>query len=490
MSYEELDRKRELAVALKRFHALALRNCFDPGKADSKPTPKQDEVLRGMATVLFSYVMGGNQSGKSQTGARVVSWFYQRCHPHIPIDELWPDDPMVIIVIGRLQNQVEELWERKIRPYLTPGEYRENRQGGSLQWVQNPANGSKIIFASHANNDSQEKIQSYTAHLVWCDELTDRLGVIEELQRRIQAKRGRMILTFTPKIRAEAVRKFIETPTPYSRIYRISMLDNPVYAERHEELLSQIKSLPRAQQDTILYGEWYVGELAVFAYDPNKHDENPHGYSVLWPHVVAVDPAVSGLMGLTVWAAPYEHAPTWYCVKAEYVKGAAPSDLVKLVEGKLKSFPNIIYRVADTHETWWFRECAKEKVIYRAVDHKQGRKKELISQLNTALHQGRIKLTSEARDLAAEFSSAQWSETAEDKIVNASSYHVADAAQYFVDSMPKFKSIEVQNLSFDEQLHRANKLRKEKEAARSVRKEKRESWRIVAKRGKVWSRSF
>lgn len=491
--YAALDKKRSLAIALKRQLSLNLRECFDPIDPKSRPTEQQLEFLKGIKDNLYLYLLGGNQSGKSACGGRTVSWFYQRNHPYLDVNKLWPDEPLIILVVGRLTNQVEELWERKIKPYLEPGEWRENRQGGSLQYAHNPRNGSKIIFASHANpNEAREKLQSYSAHLVWLDELTDHLGIIEELQRRVQAKRGRMMVTFTPKIRAEAVRKFIETPTAYSKLYRISMLDNPIYAERKEEVLSQINALPEAQRNTILYGDWYVGELAVYCFDAAKHLENPTNYSVLWPHVVSVDPAASGLMGFTLWAAPHDRAHRWYCVRAEYLRGQAPSDLVDLVEAKLLGLPNILRRISDSHESWFIKQAAKLKVTYQGIPYKKDRKKELIAQANQALANGRIRLTSECADLVSELQSAQWSETVEDRIVAASSYHLADTLQYFVDMMPRANEIPPEQLSYDTQLYLANKKRQAKEAQREALRRgggTKQTWRIVAKGGRSkWRR--
>ncbi len=489
MNYEDLDRKRELAIALKRSHTLQLRECFDPINPESRPTVIQEQILRDINNVLFQYVQGGNQSGKTATASRVYAWLMQGHHPYWDFRALWPEEPLLMLLMGRLNNQVEEIWERKIKPFLQPHEFRENRQGGTLQYVVNPTNKHKIVFATHNNPvEAREKVQSYSAHMVWLDELTDHLPIIEELQRRVQAKRGRMMITYTPKIRAEAVKKFIENPTPYSKIYRISMLDNPVYDGRREELMSQIDSLPESQRNTILYGDWYVGEQAVFSYDPDKHNEQPKGYSVLWPHIISVDPAASGLMGMTTWAAPDANAHRWYCVHAEYLKGAAPSDLVLTVEEK-NAGRTVIYRICDTHESWFIKEAAKHKIIYRGVPNKHSRKKELIAGCNQALANERIKLTSESSELGAEFSTAQWSETVEDKIVNASRYHLADTAQYFVDLQPKFKSTEVSSLTHDQQLWLANKKRKELEGQRKAGRPASKQFRIVSRGGQVWRRS-
>lgn len=482
---QRVDKKRELAVALRRAHRLELRDCFDPFKPESRPNVRQLEILKNMAECLFSWVLGGNQSGKSQLGGRVVAWFFKRDHPYMDIDKLWPDEPIVIIVVGRVHNQVEELWDKKIKPFLDVSEWKENRQGGTLQYVVNPKNGSKIIFATHGSPETREKLQSYSAMLVWLDEMTDSLGILEELQRRVMAKRGRMLLTATPKIRAEAVKRFIEAPTAHSKVYRISMLDNPIYDDRRAEILSQIEGLPEAQRNTILYGDWYVGELAVFNFDPSVHYEDPPGYGARWPHVVCVDPAASGLMGFTLWAAPDKNAHRWWCVKAEYIRGGAPSDLVELVETKCANH-NVIYRVFDSHEAWFSNQAAKMKIFYRGVPKKRDRKKEMIANLNQAFANGRIRIGSNCIDLASELSTAQWSETVEDKIVAASSYHLADCAQYFVDMMPAFKEAQEENMTHDTRLFLANRRRIAAEATRG--QAKKPAFQIVTFGGKTWQR--
>lgn len=485
--HEKLDRKRRLAVALKKARSQALRNCFDPQDLESRPTPAQEEVLREtLNPYLFQFVRGGNQSGKTQTAARIMAWFFQGYHPYLDLQSLWPDEPIVMLMVGRIINQMEEIWARKIKPYLNDDEYQEFRPGGTLQYVVNPKNGHKIIFCSHQNpNEAREKVQSYSLHMAWLDELTDSVDLIEEIQRRVMLKRGAMLITFTPKIKADRVRKFLETPSRVAKTYNILMLDNPAYADRKQEVLEQLNGLSETQRRTILYGDWYVGDRCVYNYDSARHrDATIPGYSTLWPHVVVVDPAASGLMGLSVWAAPDTHSHTWWCVKAKYLKGGAPTELIEKVEAEVAPY-QIVYRVSDEHEAWWIKENARRKIFYRTVP-KKDRKKELITQLNEALLNRRMVLTSEAMLLEEELNNAQWSETQEDRIVNASSYHLADTAQYFADTLPKVKSTP-EHVSFDAQLREANRERKRREAAKNDKK--RQAFMIVAKRGRVWKRS-
>jgi hypothetical protein len=480
-------RSKALAAAIKRLKSMKLNEAFDPFDMDSRPTEKQKQILVDQGKYLHQYVSGGNQSGKSALGGRTVAWFFKRNHPHIDMEKIWGGDPVLIIVCGRVSRQVDELWEKKIKPFLSPGEYKEQRVASSLSTVTSTTNGSKIIFATHHNtNEAREKIQSYTAHLVWLDELTDSLGIVEELQRRVQAKRGRFLMTFTPKLKAPQVKRFIEQENDYSKLYRISMLDNPIYEGRHSELMAQINGLPEGQRNTILYGDWYVGENAVFAFDPSKHISDIL-YNQGWPHICVVDPAASGLVGYTLWAGAYDNAQMWYLVDCAYFKGEAPSDMVDKIEKRIEKF-SVIKRVSDPHETWFIKEASRRRsVVYEGVPNKVSRKKELIAQVNEALG-SRIMLLPHCEEAIEELSSCQWSETNPDRIVAAHSYHLADCIQYFVDRMPKYKKVENVHMSFDAQLKAANQLRIKREEER--RQKGKQKWTLrKPRKSRRWQKS-
>ena len=60
---------------------IALNQAFNPMDLTSRPTTKQDEVLRDVWS-RHKYVIAGNQSGKSQTKARDVAWKLTETHPY------------------------------------------------------------------------------------------------------------------------------------------------------------------------------------------------------------------------------------------------------------------------------------------------------------------------------------------------------------------------------------------------------------------------
>ena len=69
------------------------------------------------------------------------------------------------------------------------------------------------------------------------------------------------------------------------------------------------------------------------------------------------------------------------------------------------------------------------------IDHKAGRKVELIQNVNTAFG-NKIFLTPLAESLEEELLSAQWSESARENISHGHEYHISDCLQYFLDLAP------------------------------------------------------
>ena len=156
-----LDQKRQLALALKRKEMIAKSTCFNPRDFNSRPTKIQSKVLKAINTVPERYVLGGNQSGKSNLGGRECSWVLQGTHPE------WskkPDHPLLLMVVGQTHKIVkEELWEAKIKPFLNEGEYKVFKEGSALTSVVHE-NGNKILFFSHKSpEECRQAVQAFVA---------------------------------------------------------------------------------------------------------------------------------------------------------------------------------------------------------------------------------------------------------------------------------------------------------------------------------------
>jgi hypothetical protein len=453
---------RDLAVALRRLEHLQRVEALDPLFPESRPTPGQDEVLRDFGRVKQQYVRAGNQSGKSAVCARNVAWFLTGEHPHWSRPAAWGDEALLVIIAGRTGKQIEESLWPKVRNCLDEGSYREIRLGNILQRVE-LSNGNRIVFQSLENpQTAQLRLQSYVAHLVWIDELPPTMGILRELMIRVQAKDGYLLASFTPTVRSIEIQQYVDgLQLPEGKVYRFRMLDNPLYADpvRKQELLQRYSHLPKHIQAVILDGDWMASDDAVYHFSPETMIRYPAGYSPQWRHVLAVDPALSSALGLILLA----EQPTtghWYVVLAEYLRGIrVPTDLVAAVEGRVRNH-NVVRRVSDPHEVWYISTAAAMpgKYTYQGVYKKSERKPELIKSLQEALGHRLFLAPGEATsDLVTEFQ--ECTVGPDGKIVGASRYHLLDALQYGLDSLPKSEITRTYS-SHDQWLYEANEKRK------------------------------
>lgn len=413
--------------------------------------PDHVYICDGLAT--------GN-SGKSQVCARLLTWVLTDTHPSWIRPSEWLQEPLLAIVAGRTGKQIEESLLPKIRSYLEPGSYKEVRIGNIIQRLE-LSNGNRIVFQSLENpNVARERLQSYVAHIAWVDELPPTLEIVREILVRTQARNGYNLFSFTPTIVSIEIQNYVDTLlSPEGKVYRFRMLDNPLYSDptRRAELIARYAHLPDHQRNAVLEGDWMQSDSQVYYFNYSKHVSMPENYSRLWRHVESVDPALKSALGLTVWA----ESPTtkrWYCILAEYVKGIqVPTELVAAVREKTKEF-NIVRRVADPHEVWYIQTAASMGIHYIGVYKKNERKGELIKQLQENLG-GQMLISPNCPDLISELQECRYSDQASGRIINASSYHLLDSAQYFADNKPKPESTVIAH-SWDEWLYKKNDERK------------------------------
>lgn len=463
---DQLDTEKKMALALKKLRSLQLRECMDPQNLESRPYPKQDEIFSAIADYPIRAVVAGNQSGKSSIGGREISWLVEGTHPYYKM----PRPDVKIAVIGRTTKHTEtELWRDKIKPFLQPGTYKEVRTGNALQFVEFD-NGSLILFMSHHNtNEAREKVQGFVLDYILMDEMTDSVSLLAELAMRVQARsHARMLLTFTPLLRSQEVKRWIESLTlPVGGIFRLNMLDNPIYAGREDEILQRFVGLSDSERRARLYGEWFLGDQAVYDFRIERHCAHPPEYHPSWRHIEAVDPAASGKTG-AIWLAENPANGQWFVVREEYIKGAAASDLLPQLRSISDQY-NICRRVCDPHEVWFLKEASKQGITYAGVYKKNERKKELIKQLQEVLNEGKLMVAPWCADLQEEFTTCQWAENGAERIVGASRFHLLDALQYAIDNLPKYQPGKLVK-TFEQALKMANRERKAKEMRGKVRK--------------------
>lgn len=493
-----VSREKLLAAAARRLEILKRQDAFDPSNLDSKPTLKQQEVFSEFGTVKQQWIRAGNQSGKSQTCARIVAQVLTERHPVVKKrrDEVgtqsWGTDPLLIIIAARTGKQIEDSLLPKIRSYLDAGTYKEVRIGNIIQRLE-LENGNRIVFQSLENPSvARERLMSYVAHLTWTDELPPTMDLVRELLVRTQARNGYSLWSFTPTVVSLEIQKYADTlKEPEGKVYRFHMLDNPLYSDpkRKEELLARYSHLPQHIQDAIFKGEWITSDEQVYYFNYDTMVQMPDGYSPMWRHVEAVDPALKSALGLTIWAENPANG-IWYCVHCEYIRGIyVPTELVEAVKARTSRY-NIVRRISDPHEAWYIGTASSLGTQYIGVYKKNERKSDLIKNFQQNLG-SKLRIAPHCQELITELQECRWADRGEGKIINASSYHLLDSAQYFCDNIPKSEN-NIQSTSWEDWLYQANERRKvAEEKKRNGNKTSKEEIRkkmLVKKGSSPWIR--
>ncbi len=429
-----------LAAAVKQLATKVRSSCFDPINPESRPTPAQQEILDDFGKIPVQFIVAGTQGGKSQTCGRIVAWMLEENHPTWKRPDAWGNEELLIVVCGRTGKQIEESLLPKIRSYLEPGTYKEVRTGNAIQKLE-MNNGNRVLFQSLENpNAARERIQSYVAHLIWIDEMPPTSEIIDESLRRVQARGGYFLASFTPLVENVKIQRMVDASClPFSKKYSLLMLDNPLYADpvKRAKIMAEMALLPESLRNTRLYGAWSAGANSVYHFDIDRMGKPmPDGYSYRWRHVVSVDPALKSALGLTVWA---EHPQTghWYLAHSEQISGIAdPIELELTVHKKTEHF-NIVRRISDT-EPFWTAVAARQKRFYQCVVGKANRKGELIKQFQSKLGVN-VFIPLFNSEFVDQLVSCKWSDGDMDKIVSSSTHHMLDSAQYFCDNIPKYE---------------------------------------------------
>lgn len=484
------DKKLEL-IRLRKEYAEHLRYAFDAWDLESRPTPIQEELLKDTVNRVF-WVLGGNRSGKSTLGGNIVAWWFLENHPYMERPQEWGTGPLTIVVVGRVGSQIEnELWTNKIKPFLEGANYKANYSGISLQSVVNKDNGNRIIFHSHhSSKEAREKVQAYTSHIVWLDEMPGHVSLVTELLQRISDSKGFLYATFTPLVRNEEIRKIVDSDRPHARKVFLHKLDNPKYAGREKEVEAETRAdcASEAEFRARMFGEWYYGDTRVFNYlgEKNKVAQPPNYDPALWRHAALLDPAASGLAGLILLAENPEDG-NWFVMKAKYLKGMSAFELYDEVEKELKGY-RITHRWCDCNPAGFYKESIRRGEVEWLPYNKQERKTETIDSTNDAFREQWLWLTELAsvEALEEELVGCEWKSQTEEKIINASKYHLADPLRYFVVLRPKFSKEDLVVLTPTQELRQQWKRKKRKEE--KAREEHRA--RLVSRRSRLSGRSW
>lgn len=482
---------KKMALALRRLNKLEQAQAIDPNNLGAKPSEKQQNILDSFGHHKITIVRGGNQSSKTTLGARTFSWMLSETHPLWKRPDEWGTERLQILILGKTGKIIEESLYYRIKSYLDPAELHEFRAGNILQKVVHKPTGNTLLFQSYENvNQARERIQSYTAHAVWIDEMPSSLDLFNEALRRIQKNQGYFWATFTPLIVNNEIRSFCDNlPETQGAMFKIHMFDNPVYTpDKQQRILEEMALYPEHVRRCRLEGEWMSAENAVYFVDVESMVRAPENYSPGWRHVESSDPAITTAHGFTVWA---EDPVTghWYCVKAEYLSGLKDTaDYAAIVKQKTLGY-NIVRRIYDSAAPWYEGAASKLGMKYMPVEHKAHRKLEMMKNLQTSLGSN-LFIAPWCNDLVAELTTMQWSGSSENKIAKSSKYHLHDSAVYFNEMKPRYEGYTAP-LDYWREFRNANNDRK---TAEYIQKQngpnKVRGFRGVKTRGRVWGKPW
>lgn len=452
-----------LAQGIQQLERASLAEVFDGTKPNSKPAAHQLEFFQDINKYTYRYIRAGNQVGKTAAGARECAWIFLENHPFWKRPSRWANAPLTLLVLGRTSKQVDDSIWPKIKALLPEGSYKVVKKGNALDKVINTENDNKILFFTHHNaNEAREKVQSFVAHWAWVDEMPSSIRLIEEVHRRIQAMNGYFIMTMTPKVINPEIRKLVDGACePYGKTYVWHMFDNPIYSEEDKaKILASLENQSTAYKNTVLRGDWMLGEEMVYAYDPETMQKPlPPGYHCGWRHLLSVDPALKSKLGMSIYAEEPETGK-WWMVYADYITDVfAPDDMVMAVEKIAKGY-NIVRRVSDT-EPWFIGAASKLGYSYIPVREKANRKRDLIKGLQAALGV-KLFIAPHCVQFEDEITTCRWSDHAAEKIANSSTYHLLDTAQYAVDNFPPHNPL-LAPVTWDARLQILDEKRKIKE---------------------------
>lgn len=496
-SLTELDMKKLELQKRKTLLASKLHLCFVAADMASRATGLAKEIIEEKNVRGF-WIVAPNRSGKTALGAREVAWHFLGNHPHKPRLPEWGTGPLFIIVAGRTNQLIEEeLWTNKLKPLLPSDCYEiTKRDKDGIKAIVNPKNGNRIMFISHNDAlNARERIQGYTAHVVWLDEMPNDSSYVSELILRVSATgkvepgmslSGYFYATFTPLVENEEIKIIVDScQFPFQK-YVLRLEDNPIFAGwTSEQLDDMIRALcaDQVEFEARRHGKWYYASERVFGgYEPGRNRRAlPFPYHLGLQHALIVDPAASGKVGVSVAVLEPSTTDTWWVIESRKIEGAAASLLVDDIEREFVQKPGRWVssdgRICDCAPSGFYKEANNvKKLSYRPYMEKNNKKKETIEETNRAFFNCKLMLLDSpaTEALHLELLSAKWKAN-ESEIQNHHKYHCADTIRYLWMKRPRPVKVEE---TYSSHLQYVKQEAKKEEAAREAAREKRNRLRV------------
>jgi phage terminase large subunit-like protein len=506
--YKGLSEEEIISLEVKRLlRAEQVRLAWTPDHMDSRPSEAQlDPILHLASQFKYLFVLGGNQGGKTNLEVRSLTWMAEESSPYWrrPTDNfcnnklcgaegtllskqpvvldyecpkcgnIWrvwdKDEPINILLVGeQLKNLQENLYFPRIkRLFQDPDEWEEDKLGSPfIQKVTNRKTGNSILFFPHGQGEEKARkaIQGYTVHAVFTDEQMPA-NVIEECQRRVDAKMGTFMMAFTMKFLDANVMRMMEAQVASgaAKMFKLSKLDNPVYAGSKDLILKQLAGLSEEKRNTVLYGDVSYGEDYIYAQvETSKIGKQiPADYSTNWRHVEVIDPAVKSKAGRLV-VAQDPHTKIWHVIKAQKISGMLHDKHLYEYILKLRTEDGYNPVLCVSDDDAGFIGMAKHherptKFIF--PPHKRsklrGGKLFLIKQSVGCLVSGILHIDPKFTLLWDEIREYQWKEGTTTEVKASHKFHLVDTLHYFFDTLPEEEKMPETPKTWHEEILEAN----------------------------------
>ena len=362
------------------------------------------------------------------------------------------NEPLNIMLCGeQLKNIDLNIYQPRIKKlFQNPDEWREDKLGSPyIQCVTNLRNGNRLIAFPHSHGDEKARkaVQGYTIHAVFADEQMSA-SIIEELQRRVDARMGTFMAAFTMKDFDDELVEFIDAQVEAgaAKKFMLSKLDNPVYAGSKDIIMRQLAGLSEAKRNTILYG--IVEYSSEYIFSQVKKEEIgkplPKHYSPKgWRHVEVIDPAIKTKAGRMVFAQD-PLTKIWHVVHAQVLSGMLNDRHLYEAHLKLKAKEGYIPVLSIADDDAGFIGAAAHhenptKFVFpkgKRAKTGNGGKLYLIKQAVGLLLEGVLHIDPVHELIWKELRSYRWKDSSNSEVVNSHKYHLIDCIQYFLDAIP------------------------------------------------------
>lgn len=304
-------------------------------------------------------VLGGNRSGKTETGAAIaVAWalgkeFFRDSASWEWVKDLpIPEPPNTVWIVGLDFNMVRDvLWREKLRsgknhPGLLPVDPALVAKTNDSDFQAFFTNGS--IITCKSADSGREKFQAASVDLVWIDEECE-VEVFDECYQRTSDCAGKILITLTP---LTDISSGTRTPWVFDlycewkegkqdlAFVTLSVLDNP-YVPEDEKLKLKEHWSGHFEERARLYGEFVQRSGLVYnMWDPAKHLIKPIDLPRHWRRLACIDPAATGTTAC-IWCAVHPGGDLYF-YREYYSANQIVSEHAK----------NILARTTDHIDLW------------------------------------------------------------------------------------------------------------------------------------------